>query len=326
MLRLKTAAAALLVIAVAAPGCSRNRDVPVELAPSRMTTIGVNAYLWRAALDTLSFAPLISADPNGGVIVTDWYSRPTNPGERVKLTGRYPSEIVGLADNLNTLIDTERRRLARYRNTLDDLAHSLKTPLAAMHTLLAELKTRSPDRAHEALDRELERMDQRVSYQLRRARATGATGLGTEPVAVGRIVEDLKQTLDKVYRDKRVSCIVDVAPGAVFRGDPGDLTEILGNLMDNGYKYCKARVRVTARSDAERLVVTVGDDGRGITSEEAATLFQRGKRVDESVPGQGIGLAVVRETVELYRGTLDVGRSELGGAELRLELARAGLL
>ncbi|HET6942072.1 MAG TPA: DUF3576 domain-containing protein [Sphingomicrobium sp.] len=86
MLRLKTAAAALLVIAVAAPGCSRNRDVPVELAPSRMTTIGVNAYLWRAALDTLSFAPLIQADANSGVIITDWYSNPQSPGERVKVT------------------------------------------------------------------------------------------------------------------------------------------------------------------------------------------------------------------------------------------------
>ena len=86
MLRLKTATAALLVIAVAAPGCSRNRDVPVELAPSRMTTIGVNAYLWRAALDTLSFAPLIQADANSGVIITDWYANPQTPGERVKLT------------------------------------------------------------------------------------------------------------------------------------------------------------------------------------------------------------------------------------------------
>ena len=86
MLRLKTATAALLVIAVAAPGCSRNRDVPVELAPSRMTTIGVNAYLWRAALDTLSFAPLIQADANSGVIITDWYSNPQSPGERVKVT------------------------------------------------------------------------------------------------------------------------------------------------------------------------------------------------------------------------------------------------
>ena len=244
----------------------------------------------------------------------------------MKLTGRYPSELVGLADNLNTLIDTERRRLARYRNTLDDLAHSLKTPLAAMRTLLTEQRMRTAEPANEALNRELERMDQRVSYQLRRARATGATGFGTEPVVVAPIVDDLKQTLDKVYRDKRVSCTVEVAPGAVFRGDPGDLTEILGNLMDNGYKYCRAQVHVAASSNSERLVITVGDDGRGITAEEAATLFQRGKRADESVPGQGIGLAVVRETVELYRGTLDVGRSALGGAELRVELARAGLL
>jgi two-component system sensor histidine kinase PhoQ len=252
--------------------------------------------------------------------------REVEAGERVKLTGRYPSEIVGLADNLNTLIDTERRRLARYRNTLDDLAHSLKTPLAAMRTLLAEQRSKAAEPAQDALNRELERMDQRVSYQLRRARATGATGLGTEPVAVAPIVEDLKQTLDKVYRDKRVACSTDVAPNAVFRGDPGDLTEILGNLLDNGYKYCKSRVRVAARSTTDRLVITVGDDGRGITAAEAETLFQRGKRADESVPGQGIGLAVVRETVELYRGTLDVGRSELGGAELRVELTRAGLL
>jgi hypothetical protein len=86
MPRLKTAAAALIVLAVATPGCSRNRDVPVKLAPSRMTAIGVNAYLWRAALDTISFAPLLQADANTGVIITDWYSAPNSPGERVKLT------------------------------------------------------------------------------------------------------------------------------------------------------------------------------------------------------------------------------------------------
>jgi hypothetical protein len=86
MLRLKTAAAAFLVIAVAAPGCSRNKDVPIELAPSRMTTIGVNAYLWRAALDTISFAPLLQADANTGVIITDWYANPQSPNERVKVT------------------------------------------------------------------------------------------------------------------------------------------------------------------------------------------------------------------------------------------------
>ena len=86
MLRLKTVAAALVVLAVAVPGCSRNRSVPTQLAPSRMTAIGVNAYLWRAALDTVSFAPLLQADANTGVIITDWYTNPKSPGERVKLT------------------------------------------------------------------------------------------------------------------------------------------------------------------------------------------------------------------------------------------------
>jgi len=86
MSRLKTVAAALVIIAVAVPGCSRNRDIPVELAPSRLTTIGVNAYLWRAALDTLSFAPLLQADANTGVIITDWYTHPQSPNERVKVT------------------------------------------------------------------------------------------------------------------------------------------------------------------------------------------------------------------------------------------------
>ena len=86
MARLTKAAAVLLILAVAAPGCSRNRNIPTELAPSRMTSIGVNAYLWRAAIDTVSFAPLLQADSSGGVIVTDWYVNPRTPSERVKLT------------------------------------------------------------------------------------------------------------------------------------------------------------------------------------------------------------------------------------------------
>jgi hypothetical protein len=81
-----TFTAALIPLALIAAGCTRNRDIPVDLAPSRLTSIGVNTYLWRAAIDTLSFAPLITADSNGGVIVTDWYANPNAPGERVKLT------------------------------------------------------------------------------------------------------------------------------------------------------------------------------------------------------------------------------------------------
>jgi len=86
MSRLYTTAAALLVFALAAPGCARNRALPTQLAPSRVTAIGVNSYLWRAAIDTVSFAPLLQANPNSGVIITDWYANPKAPGERVKLT------------------------------------------------------------------------------------------------------------------------------------------------------------------------------------------------------------------------------------------------
>jgi len=86
MLRLHTAAAALIALTVATSGCARNRNLPTQLAPSRISTIGVNSYLWRAAVDTVSFAPLLQANANGGVIITDWYSNPKAPGERVKLT------------------------------------------------------------------------------------------------------------------------------------------------------------------------------------------------------------------------------------------------
>jgi hypothetical protein len=86
MPRLPAAAAALLFVALATPGCTRNRTLPTDLAPSRITTIGVNSYLWRAAIDTVSFAPLLQADANSGVIITDWYTNPRAPGERVKLT------------------------------------------------------------------------------------------------------------------------------------------------------------------------------------------------------------------------------------------------
>src|SRR5580765_2609219 len=86
MPRLHTAAAAVIVLMLATPGCARNRNLPTQLAPSKITTIGVNSYLWRAAVDTVSFAPLLQADSSSGVIITDWYANPKAPGERVKLT------------------------------------------------------------------------------------------------------------------------------------------------------------------------------------------------------------------------------------------------
>jgi two-component system sensor histidine kinase PhoQ len=244
-------------------------------------------------------------------------------GRRQVVTERLPSELTGLARNLNFLIDSERRRSVRYRNTLDDLAHSLKTPLASIRALLTERGV-DDDGKMRALDREVSRMDQRIGYQLQRARATGGTGLGLVPVALGPIVEDIVATLDKVYRDKQVSCELDIEAGARYQGDPGDLNEILGNLIDNAYKYCRKRVLVEVASSVERVEIVIHDDGSGLPAEAADAVIERGARADESVPGQGIGLAVVAEAAELYQGSVRLGSSPLGGTAVRVILPRRG--
>ena len=120
MPRLHTTAAALIVVALVASSCGRNRDIPSQIAPSRMTSIGVNAYLWRAAVDTVSFAPLLQADANSGVIITDWYSNPNSPGERIKLT------VTVLDQNLRA----DALRVAASRQTLQSGAW-VDAPVAA---------------------------------------------------------------------------------------------------------------------------------------------------------------------------------------------------
>ena len=242
-------------------------------------------------------------------------------GNREAVTEDLPSELTGLARNLNFLIDSERRRAVRYRNTLDDLAHSLKTPLAAMQALLADGKSGESTRMANLHD-EVARMDQRIGYQLRRARASGGTGLGLAPVRLEPIIDDVVGTLDKVYRDKQVSCELDIDAGASYQGDPGDLTEILGNLLDNAYKYSAGRVLLEVRSRNDSLEIVVHDDGPGIPPAAAGAMLERGARADESVPGQGIGLAVVAETLDLYQGSIAIERSDLGGTALRIRLPR----
>jgi two-component system sensor histidine kinase PhoQ len=249
--------------------------------------------------------------------------REVEAGQRNQLAGDFPSELHGLARNLNALIDTERRRQVRYRNTLDDLAHSLKTPLAVMRTLLSDRQrdTASQDDLMQAVNS----MEERVTYQLRRARASGTTGLGAAPIPVGPILDDLRLTLDKVYRDKGIRTDLDVQPGTTFMGDSGDFTEVAGNVIENAYKYGRRRVRVQATSTGGVLRLIVEDDGPGISPADVEVLLQRGTRADESVPGYGIGLAVAKEIAELYGGRLGVQRAELGGARIEVELRRASL-
>ena len=245
-------------------------------------------------------------------------------GDRAQLSGTYPTELSGITQNMNTLIRSERQRQTRYRDTLGNLAHSVKTPLAVMRSLL-----QSRDGEHEAvatLHEQIDKMDEIVGYQLQKAALAGATGLGAEPVAVAEVVEDIRSSLVKVYRDQHPDCSTSVADDLMFHGDKGDLIELFGNLLDNAFKWCRTTVRLDAHQDAQTdgrrggLVITVEDDGTGLAADDLDRALRRGTRLDEQTAGHGIGLAIVADIVSAYDGELNIDRSALGGARIEIRL------
>jgi two-component system sensor histidine kinase PhoQ len=249
--------------------------------------------------------------------------RAVETGERSELGGDYPSELVGLTKGLNALIRNERGRLERYRNSLGDLAHSLKTPLAVVRSALTRA---SLDSERTSIGEQLERMDEIVEYQLQRASASGGTTFGA-PLSVRPVVQRIVESLRKVYAERDLAIDAFVADEARFHGDAGDLMEIVGNLADNACKHARRRVtidagRIAPGRDADRdgLFIVVSDDGPGIPAAKVDELAQRGVRGDTTAPGHGIGLAIVQDLVALHGGRVVFGPAELGGAEVRVEL------
>jgi two-component system sensor histidine kinase PhoQ len=241
-------------------------------------------------------------------------------GRQERIKGDYPTELRSLSDNLNALLAHERSRQKRLDNALGDLAHSLKTPLSVMRGALNP-DIGEPERVA-TLQEQIARMDQLVAYQLQRARSRAGAAAGLSPRApVAHTAERLGASLAKVYRDKSIDLELDIDPSLTFGGTEGDLLELLGNLMDNACKWARGRVRVSAAGARRRLVISVEDDGPGISAEQTARVLERGVRADESAPGHGIGLAVVREICEAHGGTLEIGRSPLGGAAVSARMA-----
>jgi two-component system sensor histidine kinase PhoQ len=241
-----------------------------------------------------------------------------------ELSEDYPRELQGVTTNLNALLRGERERLARYRNTLGNLAHSFKTPLAVMRNLLSgtALREAADKNVIHQLDQQVSRMDDIVKYQLKRAAASGGVSLGTAPVKVQDALDALRAALLKVYIERGIDCELVVSDRCLFYGDREDLTEIAGNLVDNAFKWCRRKIRIsaepvislTARRDGLQIVVE--DDGPGVPVHERAHILERGARLDERVSGQGIGLSVVKELAQLHGGTVQIEDSALGGARI----------
>jgi two-component system sensor histidine kinase PhoQ len=176
-----------------------------------------------------------------------------------------------------------------------------------------------------ALNAEIDRMTGIIEHQLKRAAASGGALLGHAPVHVAPIAVELRGTLMRVYGTKDIGIELAVPADVQFVGDRGDLIEVLGNLLDNACKWCQSRVRLSASVASharprERLSIFVEDDGPGIADADRARFLERGVRGDEKAPGHGIGLAMVRDTVELYGGALTISRSDLGGACVELRV------
>jgi two-component system sensor histidine kinase PhoQ len=243
-------------------------------------------------------------------------------GKRSELGAGYPPELASLADVLNGLLRGERDRLRRYRDTLGNLAHSLKTPLASMRALLAQ----QPPEIRSAFDREIDRIALLAEQQLLRAGTAGPATLGQKPIPVLPLLVELRTAMLRVHGAKDLSIELVVEPAAGFLGDRSDLFELLGNVLDNGCKWCGSRVQVTVYlaehpGSAPRLQIAVADDGAGIDPADRGRVLVRGVRADERAPGHGIGLAMVADTVAVYRGELSIGRSEsLGGACITIGL------
>jgi len=243
-------------------------------------------------------------------------------GRAARLTGAYPHEIAPLTNELNALLDHNRAVVERARTHVGNLAHALKTPISVLRNEAAA----SQGALSELVARQTEAMARNVEHYLQRAQAAArAEAIGAR-CDVGPVLEDLARTLERLYgRQKDLDLTVEAEPGLTFRGERQDLEEMAGNLLENACKYGRGLVLAKAAPAAgrESFDLVVEDDGPGIAQAAAAEALRRGQRLDETAPGQGLGLSIVDDLARLYGGALELGRSDLGGlrATLRLPLA-----
>ena len=235
-------------------------------------------------------------------------------GKRNQIKDDYPREVKQLTDKINILLSQERTRQTRYRNALADLSHSLKTPLAVLLGGLDE-----PNTLPETVFEQSTRMMHIVERQLQRAGAANSVA-ALPPLAVFPVAERIITTLSKVYSNKNVSVFNLIEPELTIRCDEADLIEIIGNLLDNAFKWCYTKIEIQGYQSGQKLSLSIQDDGPGIDIEQIEHILQRGGRADEATPGHGIGLTVVADIVEAYQGLLRIEQSALGGIAVVIDL------
>lgn len=255
------------------------------------------------------------------VIITLWGLRPLKflaqeigkieRGESQSLPENYPIEIEPVTTSVNKLLHSESKQRERYKNSLSDLAHSLKTPLSVIRSQLAD------NEQGRIVDEQVERMSTIINHQLRRASAEVQTVYGPL-TSVRPLVERLIGALQKVYANKGIHVSNQTPDNLAVAVSEDDCFEVLGNIIENAFKYGEHKITVTAQIDDDSVKITIADDGPGIDSKLSESILQRGARADTSQSGQGIGLAIAVDILSSYNGALTIARSNDGGAAFHI--------
>ena len=245
------------------------------------------------------------------ILLFRWLFRPINKvidelsliqtGEQTGFSGEYPREVDGLTQSLNGFLENEGRHIKRVKESLANLAHSLKTPLAVIQT---ELFNKNIDK--NVLQEQVDRINTIVNYQLNRTSSSVRPSY-RKAVSCHELVNRLITVMQRLHEPKGIHFHSEIAPKLVFRGDVDDLAEVLGNVLENACKWTKKNVFISANNDEKgNLFLYVLDDGVGIPEGKVDDVLQRGKRLDVKTEGQGIGLSMVNDIVESYQGEVEL--------------------
>ncbi len=239
-------------------------------------------------------------------------------GKIKRVPDGFSSDIQPVVDEINQLLERDEKLLKSARRQLGDLAHAIKNPL----TVIRNEARAMADQHGQLVLEQSHIMDSSIDYHLSMARLYSNSGssIYTE---VKPIIEDLFYVVEHVYQERDIEIQIHAADNCWFRGETQDLEEMVGNLMDNACKWAKSRVSVQAKTTEESLILTVEDDGPGIPEESLQQVFERGRKLDETKPGSGQGLGIVKDIVESYRGIITLSRSLMGGLQVQLQLPKS---
>jgi len=241
-------------------------------------------------------------------------------GEAKNVDGFFPEELIPLTSSINQLLESEARQKNRFRNSLGNLAHSLKTPLAI---LKGEIENKKLLDEKNIVKTQIDRIDDIVKYQLNRSVISSGRTL-VKTCAVEPEVVKIVDALRKVYQDKNIKVECRIASGTSFPGDSGDLLELVGNLSENACKWTRSSVVISAKHKQNEFCLYVDDDGPGIAKANRAAILNRGKRLDQSTEGQGLGLSIVMDIINNYGGEISIETSSLGGALFKINIPQKG--